>query len=192
MTNSYTDNMINFAVEALRKARETFKHNPLQGHTSEYTPTNPPEKLGGASVFQHYQKFADPETLVPYVMGAASEEMVDLVPGANGAFVVIWGSKSGAGFIGWTSKPKIEPDKIYIVKTIHGSLQLTTDEDPEEIIERTDKVSFVFTPEIVGFVLASIHPGLPDPTPDWDGLQDGDQITGSEALRRNITRVKKQ
>jgi len=194
--NDYTDNFINFALDSLDKARNIFHHNPLDHHTSEYDHNQDPEVLNGSSVFEDYSRFKDPEGMVPYVMGAASEELKDIVPGSNGALVLIYGPKDDpavtGSHIGWTSRPKINPTAFYKVAKIHGSLQLTTTEPMEEIIERTNRISFVFTPEKgVGFVLASIHPGDPDPIPDFDNLFEGDEITGEEAIRRGIVRVKK-
>ena len=75
-----------------------------------------------------------------------------------------------------------------VMRKRHGSLQPVL-EKPEP--EPTRFWTFVLTNEgpDTGWVLASAYPGLPDPNPDADGLEEGDEISLEEAARRGL-RVK--
>jgi len=193
MNNAFVD----FAVAALELANEKFNHDPLRGHTSEYERTAEINTLNGYSVFEKSLSARGAKYLVPYLLCADSETLLDLVPGANGAMIWVYGRKDRNESLtcGWISESRPVKGMRCKVTKIHGSLQLTTTEDVKEEIKATSEYSFVFTPELVDgetrYVLASIHPGRPDPTPDYSGLKEGDVIDGEEALNRKIFRVKK-
>jgi len=95
--------------------------------------------------------------------------------------------------IGTTIMSPPLPGEQYVVIKDHGGL-IPSGKTQVSMVETT-KLSCILTLERLKnetscYALASVYPGEPDPSGSWEGLKEGDSISGEELLKRGISRVK--
>lgn len=90
--------------------------------------------------------------------------------------------------VGINKESRLQPEGEYTLRMEHGWLQPVG--PAEEVEEPTPYISFIFTyeGESTGWVLASAHPGLPDPPVNREGLEEGQTFKGSDLLARGFVR----
>lgn len=154
-------------------AAERLNHNP-------WTPHLPATVRPGASVF----KAATPEEILRFI--DPEKAVVTAVSGGPG--VRIFNLHAG-GFIGTNREAAIIADALYEMVEEHGTLMPRGPVEEKEY--PTDKLTAVFTwegPEH-GWVAASLHPGVHDPTPNLEGLSVGQIVKGSDLLSKGFGRA---
>jgi len=155
------------AMKAGPKAPEWLKNfNPLSGHTPE-------TRVPGSSFFQN-------DLTVEDILGLLDLDFeVKEQAGHKGARCFVFHT-------GIFASVEADPVPRVVLRKIHGCLQGALVYN----YVTTDAITIVITPEEDGqFALASIFPGLPDPDPDFEGLEEGALMSVEEAERRGI-RVK--
>lgn len=190
MYTSKTQN--DWYLELLRLAGDEFGHDPIKPHLSNFNLSDGIPVLNGSSKFEVCTSNMGAVGLIDQICFDEATNLVRIEPGSNGAIIHIF--KAGEP-IGWSSDSKPIRGKKYFIAEDHGCRQaFTTNKEDVDILEaETDIITFVISPEFKKrfmYVMASIHPGYPDPISNWEGLKVGDIVSGEELFERNIVRVK--
>lgn len=172
----YNSTLVKFVKTAAvlgQWAAERLNHDPWKPHLPGYV-------RPGASVFH--------EDFVEDILKSInpSEAVVTAVTGGPG--VRIFTVRSG-DTVGTNRDSLIVDTATYTMVAEHGTLLPKGPARESECL--TNFISFIFTyegPEH-GWVLASAHPGVADPTPNLEGIKEGDQLTGAQLRERMFVRV---
>lgn len=177
--NETAMNMVIAAKNNLKKVYPD--HDPLHAHRPG------DEDFGGSSVFKTIKDIEGLQDVI-----AKTADYIHLTDNSTSdrpaKLIVI--KKDGVGK--FVENTPISGHK-YRVAMGHGELQLFGDGRITET--PANEFTIVLTPEKDGdnivWVLASAYPGLADSKRgDFEGLNEGDLITGDDAITRGIPRVK--
>ena len=168
-------NLIRKANENLAKIAPT--HNPFGGHLAKDPDTKSRFSFENAGI----GTIAD-------LLGQA--ELIDITEGRGAILLTFdcgWSGDCGEVVI---NAPIASNN--YRMELVHGMLQARG--DGQLTRQETKQFTICLTWEDVPGVgkdlaLASVYPGKPDEPSNLDGLKEGDVLTGSQLLERNITRV---
>ena len=174
---------MNEYIETIRKSYENLQkvtgaenHDPFRGHRS--TDDESKSRFSCSNPDLH---------LLSDILGTG--KIVDEVPGRNGAVCLI---VDASFVVGETVFDLPIENNEYVMKTVHGELQPC---GVGQLSRHNTTIStWIRTPEKAKdgsmlYVLASVHPGLPDNAGNREGLTEGQIITGRELLERGIIRV---
>lgn len=178
----YNETLVRFVKTAAvlgSWAAEKLHHDP-------YAPHLPATARPGASVFY----FDSPEAILEAI--DPEYAVVTDLQGPKGVriFTVAVNSDYGVEKVIGTNKTSVPiKGETYKMVSAHGSL--LPQGKAEEKEEATNFITFVFTYEgpDIGWVLATAHPGTPDPTPKLDGLKEGDVLSYEDLDKHNFIRV---
>ena len=167
-------------VKFVKEAAELGRHEAARLNHDPFAPHLPHSARPGASVFQA----TTPEDVIS---GINSEKAV-VTSLTGGPGVRIFTLNCGE-VIGVNKTSSLILDQKYTLVKEHGTLMpmgpVNEWEDPTRII------TFVFTWEgpSHGWVLASAHPGNPDPTPNLEGLVEGETYEGTYLWDHGFSRA---
>lgn len=169
-------NLIHIALENTHRLCPDF--NPMKGHTYQ-------DAHAGSSRFRKIITHVG--DLTEFINSHKPAFM--MIPGKAGAVCLIAEFGEVVGEMAYT-RP-IDENK-YVIKKDHGDLIATGKAITQTTL--TPFATLVFTPEKINgstvFCLASTYPGVPDKEGNWEGIKEGDVLTGKELFDRGITRVK--